>query len=416
MPRDGLPHSRSLTISDVAGSHLLPNALRHRWWLYFVAINSVLVLATFYVGAGYPHEFFLRPLALSTEQGVGTWWSGFQFLIFTLMARSLAVDLQATSPKTSRGLVLLSLVGLLLFIDEMASVHERLGILLPLPGQLHLLPLAIGGGVLLFWGLFLLRQERHVTSNAPWMIFAAFGLFGCVFLLELGEHRLTWEMALLRGLRFAIEEGLELAGGLLLIASMVHVQQSIDPGHRRDLVALLPTPRALLWLCRLCAYAAIPVWLLRSAFTADQLTLPTRGDFGVLIPIVWLICAALLAVRPALTESNYRFRWWLLAGVLMLASLDLECHFHHYLLYGSVDLRWRPDLGLLWSTPLLFGAMLAVPGLRTRTALVGLAASYLLVVISALLGIAPLALATPYMVAFLMLQVVAKHVVGRAPR
>ena len=100
----------------------------------------------------------------------------------------------------------------------------------------------------------------------------------------------------------------------------------------------------------------------------------------------------------------------------MLASLDLECHFHHYLLYGSVDLRWRPDLGLLWSTPLLFGGTLAVPALRTGTALVGLAASYLLVVISALLGIAPLALATPYVVAFLMLQVVAKHVVGSAPR
>lgn len=389
-------------------SDLLPRGLRHRWWIYLLAINCAFLPFTFYAGGAFPYSFFVRPLALSTEQGVGTWWSGFQLLLFSLLARSLALDLRQTMPEISRGLALMSVIGLLLFVDEMGSIHERVTWFVPLPKQLALLPLAVLGAILFFWGMYLLLQRRDVVRKAPWMIVTAFLLFACVFLLELAEHGFTWSSAVWRGLRFAIEEGLELAGGLLLIASMVHVQQSLGVS-RPDLSTLLPKPEALRWLCTLCLYAAIPIWLLRAMYTVDELQIPLKGDFGTVIPIGLFIVAALSAMRIGLVQQNHRFAWWLLAGILLLVSLDLQCHFHHYPLYDNQDIRWRSDLGLLWSTPLLLWGPLAIPTLRTPTLLGGLAANYLLVLASVWLDFAPLALATPYVVAFLMAYVLVAY-------
>jgi hypothetical protein len=387
-------------------SPALPRALCHPWWVYVAVVGGIFFLATFYVGGGFPNEFFLRPLSLSTEQGVGTWWSGFQFVLFALMAQSLAIRFQPMSPQLSRGFTLLALIGLLLFVDEMGSVHERVHRFIPLPGDLALLPLAAGGAALLGTSLWLLIRRRDIVGRAPWMIATAFFLFGCVYVLEFVEHRMVWDVAVWRGLRFAVEEGLELVGAMLLIGSMVHVGQAKNRGRRADPTALMPTAQALLWLARLSLYAAIPVWLLRAGLTAEKLTLPVKGDFGVLIPIALLIVAALFALRHGLSQVEDRVAWWSLAGLLLVASIDLECHFHHYLFHGDADLRWRSDLGLLWSTPLLMWGSLSIPELRTRTALTGLTASYALVVTSVVVGAAALALATPYVVAFVMVYLV----------
>ena len=406
MPAAGGAHGSSGAILGGPRSDSLPPVLRHRWWLYLAIVNAILFVTTFYVGSAFPYEFFLRPLALSTEQGIGTWWSGLQFLLFALLAQSHALTPDPRVRSISRGLTLIALVGLVLVLDEMGSVHERVNHFIPLPGDLALVPLAIGGGALLACGLFPLIQRRDIVGKAPWMIVTAFFLFALVYVLEFVEHRLTWDVAAWRGLRYAIEEGLELVGGMVLLGSMVHIRRALDASAGLDPTILMPTVPALLWLHRLMLYAALPFWLLRTTLTAEQLSLPLRGDFGILIPIAVLIVAALLAIHHGFSDTRSRLAWWSLACLLLLASLDLECHFHHYLFHGDVDIRWRGDLGLIWSTPLLLLGTLAIPALRSRTNLALLGAGYALVIASVALGAVPLALATPYVVAFSMVHVV----------
>lgn len=379
-------------------------ALALPWWVGPVAVSAGFLPFTFYVGGRFPGEFLLRPLSLGTEQGVGTWWSGILLLLLALLARSVAGGLRSRDPMAARGLGGLALVGLLLFADEIGSVHERAELIVPLPGELALLPFALGGGLLVAYSVLLLARRREGTGGAHWLVCAAFGLFAVVYLLERAEHELVWAPGPGRALRLALEEGLELAGMLLLIGAVVRVQRSAGV-FRGNLATLLPSREALLWLTRICVVASLPALALRSMWSAEQLRIPDRGDFGTMIPVALLIVAALLSVRAGILDRRHRTAWSALAAASILASIDLQCHLAHYLWHQWPEFRWRSDFGLLWSTPLLILAALQV---LPRSALGGLALGYLLVVATVLADAAVLALVTPYPIAFGLIYAVTR--------
>ncbi len=376
------------------------------WWVWPAAVSAAFLPFTFWVGGRFPGEFFLRPFSLSTEQGIGTWWSGILLLVFALLSRSLAGVVRSHDPVAARGLYGLAIVGLVLFVDEMGSVHERVELFVPLPGELALLPLALGGGLLLGYSLAVLGRRREVSRGAHWLVGAAFGLFALVYLLERAEHEIVWEPGVARGLRLLFEEGLELAGMLLLIGAVVRVQSAAGV-FEGGLRALLPSRGGLLWLTRIAAVASLPVLALRAHFSADELRIPAQGDFGTMIPVALMVVAALLSVHEGIVDRRHRAAWWTLAGMATLVSIDLQCHLVHYLWYERPALRWRSDLGLLWSTPLTLLAALRVPSLRHRAALWGVALGYALVVFTAFTDAERLALVTPYPIAFALIYAIA---------
>jgi hypothetical protein len=242
----------------------------------------------------------------------------------------------------------------MLFADELGSIHERAEFFMPLlPDDIATLPLGILGGTLLVSGLLLLRRSPEIVGRAAWLIIAGFGVFALVQVLEVVEGMdlpRDW-----RRVRDALEEGIELLGELLLLGAVVHVQRRIGvfgPGLR----GFVPQRGSLTWIVTVCAALSVPVMILRLQFTAEDLVIPRRGEFGASIPVLIYLVGAFAALRGAARRRTNAVPWVLLACVFVLLSLDTQCHLHRYF----SEWARRSDVGLLWGLPLLAGLLMLI--------------------------------------------------------
>jgi hypothetical protein len=377
------------------------------WWLWLLGANALFVFSTFYRTAQLPGDSLLRPLNLAREHTVATWFSGIQLLLFALLAHSLSLALRARDRRAGRAYWLLSWIGLLLFWDEIGSIHERAEFFMPLPDDVAELPLGIVGGVVLLYALVLMRRSRTVTGNSAWLVVAGFLAFAMVYLLEIVEGLQL--SRLVRALRFAVEEGTELLGILLLHAAIVSNKKRLGAftGKLRD---FLPGRQTLRWFARLCLVLSVPVLVLRAQFTAADLVIPRRGDFSAAIPILLYALAALMAFELGLRARADAWRWWLLAGVLLALSIDAEFHLHRLVEYGRRAGQLRNDLALLWALPVLTAALFAIPALRKSWVLLAAGGLFALAVAST--GHPPDALtviALPYLTSFGVFFLISWH-------
>lgn len=189
--------------------------LGRAWFSFLVLGSATLVVVTFLsfaVEGIRPLSTLLFWLGLAGENNVGAWWSGMLLLLAAVFALD-GFGRRRAEPAERRGWLALSAVLLILSFDEVGSLHEYLAT----AGLTYLAVLALPLLVLTCYALLQLVRSGQ-GLRVPALLLLAFALLGTVPLQEYIQHSREWPNPLVYGLRGALEEGIELAGILLLVA------------------------------------------------------------------------------------------------------------------------------------------------------------------------------------------------------
>ncbi len=266
-------------------------------------------------------NYALRIPFLGGENNVGAWWSGMLLLLLSLLAYDGHASYKTTSPRLAQAWAVIASILVFFSLDEIGSLHERLG---TLGKKLHvgtwafLLPLGAILGILLGRALLILWSTggRHRRQVVPLSI--GFGLLGSVAIQEFLETRLHWETAPAQAIRVMVEEGTELAGMLVLLWA---VMDNTFPFCRRTVMDSRPTFAVLTEKWRpLVGIVLIVVPL--AAWVTIAVDADGRGRPADWIAASLFSLMALLAVRPCLTHGA-PLLWvgWLTVGLSLLASV-----------------------------------------------------------------------------------------------
>lgn len=217
--------------------------------LFFILTTSPLIVIPIVEGQALSvnslSDFIKFQLDLKHERNVATWYSSCLLLLAAIAA---LINLQSNShlPKASHarraGWAFVALILIGLSADETATIHETLAPLINFlnkgnqSGQvaqgagdwiLLLLPLIVILAIamaLFFWLTF--RKQKKIL----WIALGGILCWACVIFAESIEGKL-WNFNLPRDYEGLIEEGLEVAGTIMLIIAFVeyrHEQQYMD--------------------------------------------------------------------------------------------------------------------------------------------------------------------------------------------
>lgn len=249
----------------------------------------------------------LRSLDLAWENDLGAWWSGMLLLLAALHAADRAAHLRPEQSRVARGWAALAATLLVLSFDEIASLHERIGLHFGhwlgfrFGDWLALLPLALVLGAL--GSITLYELWRHADHRRhAWWIGAAFAIFGLVAAQEFLEWHSDW-WGQHGDLRAGLEEGSELLAMLILLR-----RTAGDARGPWILGGLLQRVRGPLLALGLAA-APLLGWL------AAVLTDHHRGS-----PAAWFASAAFLCAAIALAAPPASARLQILGWPRLLAS------------------------------------------------------------------------------------------------
>ncbi len=276
-------------------------------------------------GAGWP---ILEPLSLAREHNIAAWWSGLLLFTAGLLAYQ-QVDGSGDLPKPSAFVLALILVGL--SCDEIASVHERIGLVAPAAQ----IPLGIVGVLLLGYAIGLAWKQGTRKKPLLWLS-AGFALFGSVALQEVLEHSTRWP-TWLTGIRAGVEEGTELLGMFLILGAV------ISTGSRSDRLgwrAALPRPSRMLYLGPLITAA----WMAQLMATLGYFAHLTDLDhFGNMTAWYTAAVYGLLAFGVHEQAGAPGWRHWVLFSILLACSMDAVAAMLQYvpMLFPSIEV-WLP--------------------------------------------------------------------------
>jgi len=330
------------------------------WFSILVLGSATLVFVTFLSYALDGHgavSTLLYWIGLGGENNVGAWWSGMLLLLAAAFALDGAAARHASRRERSAWGAFAAAL-LVLSFDEVASLHEFL--VSSSLEYIALLAVPLAGLIGYAW-LELLRAGHR---RLPLLMLLAFVLLGTVPLQEYIQHSRDWSNPLVYGLRAAIEEGIELAGILLLVSiTSTNTQTAIADGRE-------PFAFARYRLPVLCVAAMLAPILVAATFV-----LPYPGG-----PADWLAAAcylgcALLVVRRVVTGRGgvmarvlVLFAWYLAASVgsnairldwdpvILGTSVGVRGLFVALLLASAVPILRRAGRR---ANPILFGAAAA---------------------------------------------------------
>jgi len=281
------------------------------WWAPIVAGDLVL-LASLWLGDFWSRDpvskAILSWLALPQEMNLAVWWSAAQLLLGALLMYERAT---VGSPDERWPWAVLAVVSAGLSLDEVGSIHERLGDRTWRPLLVVAVPLAAA----LVWALVRLARQPGRRREVA-LVVVAYALFAAVAGLEYLESIIGW--AAPPGMGRDLEEGTELVGFLLLLFAAV--------GHRGDASSafgtVVPDPAQLGFVRGVLTLGLLPHAVI-ALFVAHHLTdLFGRGN-----PIVWypfavyglLVCQALTLRSRALAQDRGAWGW--LAGFFLVCSI-----------------------------------------------------------------------------------------------
>ncbi len=313
--------------------------------------------------AGSGVKWFLLQFNLATENVFAVWYSS-----MLLLAASLAcllcfvVDVQrfkrGTAHYLSYGWVMMALVFGLLSLDEMGSIHEKVGNMSRLNpfgdyplGWIYLLGVPIGLVGLLMLGFGLIHLRRTPLT----MVFTALGilLFLSIPLQEYFETK-TWHAAPDRShwrrpvLFLLLEEGAELFGTFSFLVATTFYMLRAGTGENATGTA----PRAVIRLSFTRSAAVLTVSLLIGAATASLLLLgwmeaylakgkgmegiaqnwyPSAGGFLIAAVCLYLFTRVQSTLRSV--KANYL--------LLTLLNLGVSAYFGSSLYRFTL---WKEDL------------------------------------------------------------------------
>ena len=324
------------------------NATVQRWmtvWLILLVLGSVFFIIATLLNTDSGINF-LAYANLSYENNFAAWWSSMLLLVGAVHMFDGYTRWKDERPKVARGWAALSLILVVLSADECASIHERVGMLLPWGKWMNILPF-----VLILLGLFAYAAISLWSAadlrGRLLLILVAFSLFGFTALQEYLEHAVQWESLLTPGARASIEEGTELLGMLLLIrAALPNTQQLLAPGRQR--VDALNAPFAWRTPALVLAAVAVPfVVYLSDLWAGDQ-----RGQPAEWLAATLFCLAAIAALRGLSRASSRRKDVWplVLIGASVTASAvsaGLDGMRPYILLVTAflINVAWLPSQG-----------------------------------------------------------------------
>jgi hypothetical protein len=253
-------------------------------------------------------ETLRRHLGLEYEMNLPTWWSAAQLFL----AGALMYEIAGTGPPAARGpWLVLAALSVALSIDEVGSLHERVGS----GGWGPLIPIGAAIAVAVGWAVLRLVREHH-QARAAGLIVLAYALFVGVAGMEEVEERLLWRGSSMY--RLAIEEGTELLAFFLLLTAVIGARAGAPPGPR----AMIPDPARLRFLPALLLLGLAVHTLVALLVVPALPDLAFRGNPGAWYPAAvygLLACAAGWTVPRQ--DGSRRRAWAWLALVFLVGSV-----------------------------------------------------------------------------------------------
>ncbi|MEJ1962039.1 MAG: hypothetical protein WDO56_11060 [Gammaproteobacteria bacterium] len=260
---------------------------------------------------------FLAPLNLTNENVFAAWFSGMLLLLASLHAADGYFRLRSTHFKAALAWCVIAAMLLVLSLDEIGSLHERIELLKtgPILSFVPFLIVLLGGCAWSFIQLWLTPSERPRVLR----LILGFGILVSVGGQEIIERiiSLPWYV---RPFRAALEEGSELAGMLILIHTAMPNSAGLFGTLRPPTEPAFSSVAALRW--PIVIGAAVLAWPVTELTVSldEQALLGHFSDW--LAAVLFFLCAALLLRRWLQSPRAQRFPT---AGVFLLCVASALC-------------------------------------------------------------------------------------------
>ncbi|GAB4193183.1 MAG: hypothetical protein Kow00105_07310 [Phycisphaeraceae bacterium] len=255
------------------------------------------------------------------------------------------------TPQQRRAFRLLSLINLLMCLDELGSLHERAGSLLPFSPIVNLLPAVVIAVPVIVWSVLSLYRSQQSGIRGLTMLVVGYLCLAATEPLDMLGHVYPpppWFDAC----NAVLEEGAELLGACFLIAGAltlnpIRLENSQASSGTHEDAFHVSAMKGLRSLGHLVIGLTLPLLVLRSWLgSREMLKLHTRGDFGaapavIMFGLTFLAC--LIHLRQNLS-ADQRTRWLVTALVAVLVSVELGCNLVVWVQKESV----RSPLGREW--------------------------------------------------------------------
>jgi hypothetical protein len=345
------------------------SARYNRWFHGILAVNILLLIVTLLrteLGAAGGWMASLRQLSLSGEHNLASWWSGSLLLLGALHAADGYFLHRMTQPQWARAWAILAFILLALSTDEVGSLHERADQFLHAGIWISLVPFAL---IALALVGIMLRTLWSVPGgrSAAWLVTLGFGCLAAVVPQEYLEHKLAWQ-GWAKAIRGMVEEGMELAGFMLLLAAAMPNSLGI---FRRSGGTAVPQALKTGRLPAFDAMCSLRMWLslggivlgLGLAAITSSLTDHGRGRPGDWPPAVLFALAALAANLDFLRRGVMGVRELMAGGLTLFASVTMVALLpRHTLELPFVNRPFSLRVTLVLIAALGAVALLAVPG------------------------------------------------------
>jgi len=311
------------TTSVFRAIHDPGDRVRHALAMWFwgaVLISAAFVLA---VGVRFAAPHFLSGLMsriqLTSENNVAAWWSGILLLMLAVHAYDVGVAERARSASVAGAWTILAAILLFFSADEIGSLHERMG-MLGRPFGLGSWPMMLLAGAVvgisLMTALWRLWSDPQVSRRMVVTLFIGFGLLGSVAGQEYVGDIFVFESNLAKGLRAMLEEGTELVGMLVLLATILPLTFGREADGSTSLFRISGDEACkLLLVATLC----MPVFaLMPEVVGADH-----KGQIANWLAASAMMMAALLALRSLAQGPSARPG--VLWAIAILAILGSAC-------------------------------------------------------------------------------------------
>lgn len=321
------------------------------WWYFVIGIDIFLVtvsIGKIYLPASEIIQFIGRPFNLAVEMNLAVWWSGLCLAVLGI----LSFEIFSISDNTTKSAWLaLSILLLGLSLDEVGSLHERIG------DWLNLLPYGLLCAALYSYTFYILICKPGTRKSAI-LITIAFVLYGSVAGQEYLEHSVNWpEWAL--GLRLGIEEGTELLATFLILISIV--------SHRAKTAntfsAIVPRLSHIKYAPVLIS-AGLGLHVI-SYFLFPELSEPsTKGNPLAWYPMVLFFLLFSIAYWKSQDLQGNVLQWKILAATSILCSAGTMWNLLNFVPFAKEVIPGKAFLFLLYLVPvLLIGAWSLMQGI-----------------------------------------------------
>lgn len=199
------------------------------WWVWIAGLDILFILMTILVPY-LPGRLvrIAQHFDLAVELNLGALWSTINLILLALLAYGCFSTTRPQQLLKKYAWLILTIVLWLLALDEIGSLHERMG------GFRRLAPYIVVFAILLIGSIGVLLLSKDTRKVAIFLVLM-FGLFGGAVLQEYFEHLISWP-GWAHGIRNGLEEGSELLGMLLGIIGFASLRQNQKDSSLRSIL------------------------------------------------------------------------------------------------------------------------------------------------------------------------------------